>query len=166
MLDLYTKPKAPDAGEDKLVPKRDRFTLPIADGEPVTYVTTIKSEAPFDSFTVGGLIDFAKYVMPPEASSVENSGKHFTPRFPTKMLAENQVRAIKEYVDSYLKKIRDVDSNQEVVVVGEYLILQKQSEFTPFAVNAPDVPAEEKDIASEVKDAIYKAQELKKGKKQ
>ena len=163
MFDMFTKATTPGAAVLDDVPRRERFVMPEADGELTEYVTAIKPEAPFDGITIG-LVDFAKYVMPPEASDVKRQNERFMPRFLTKLLAENQAEAIQAYADKRIKTVADGRDNRKNVIVGDFLILQKKAEFSPFPLPEKQVPDEPGDLAGQVAQGIYDAQGDKKNK--
>lgn len=187
-MTTFVKPRLPGKKvEDTLKDSLEPFILPSRGKteEVFCYVTGIKFESPFDYAYFDG-VDFAKRVKSPEASLVSNDGKHYDFKMPTKLLTENQVKAIMERARRRYKVITgrpnlDYDHTKKdereflpalKVRVADFLILCKQADYKPYEAEKAFLEQQveeankEIDVAQELSEKIYDAQHPKKtGKK-
>ena len=145
------------------------FVLPSCGADKtVSYVVTIKEEAPFDFYSLGG-VDFAKRTLPTEASLAGNEGKRYSYRYMTFNFTKKQKDAILEEAKKRILTLPSVPINGKgaakyksgKVVVGDYLVLKPKDTFNPIET-FHDTP-EPQDMGSVVSDTIYVSQSKKKG---
>ncbi len=141
------------------------FRIPDAQGAKEDYVLTLKSDAPFENFQLGG-VSFDKYLIPNEASYSQNAEKYYEKNILVRKFAQNQADAILEELTKREKEIpcrqnlkfRGVDTPNEpeylpafTTKVADFVIFKKMREYNPNPafVSTVDVSAQE-EVASDV----------------
>lgn len=161
---------------------RKPFILSGDEGsEAFIFITAIKESAPFE-YTQVGPIDFSKYVVSPEASFSENAGKHFQPRYMTKILTEKQAKEVEVEAKKRTIQIPPIANLKydhkhpqngpeyfpsKLVCVGDFIILNKvepHSELDEDLVKKVQEKEVDDTLEQSTQKGIYKAQEKKKKK--
>lgn len=152
--------------------------FPVSGDDPQHQFTLgIKQNAEFDAFDLNCgqfSLHFQKGMVPPEASLLENSQRHYNAYPPTCMLTEKQVAFVLDVLKTRTKKIPlkqnpkfsghpgDIEPEylaEKIVTVGEWVVIQKASEYNPLAeYREISVPRPEPDEAEKMGDQIYQAQ--------
>lgn len=131
---------APKSVEKVLNVRENPFIIPEAIGEKEKYVLTIVENAPFESYTIGG-VGVHKNVLPTDFSLVKNQNKFFAPNVLVREFAQNQIVAIKAELSKRkmripTKIVEDEEGQEQVesakeVNVSDYLTISKLEEFNP-----------------------------------
>lgn len=175
----YVKPSKPASTENEGPLFRTPFILPKAGNDEIQiYITAIKKKAPFEYCNIG-LIDFAKYVLPKDASSTQNVGKHYPARYLTKLLTKNQCLALRKeiktrYIDIPAIPNPDFDPRDPEKAVEyftpyrarleEWIILKEIENVGDDDLTESPGKHEKESLEDSVNTEIYKNQEKKKRK--
>jgi len=182
---LFVTPSIPAKQAEAEHINKEPFVLPVADKKENTevYIALMKQDSPVDFSNFDG-VDFHKRIQPTKASLLENENKHFPDKFQAYILTEKQVKAVKEaankrFINIIGKPNPKFGSPEDIyhrepeflpafkVCIGDYILLEKSSQFKPYEHAQRELEEQAKVIIDEsqkVEEQIYKMQEDKKKK--
>jgi len=155
------------------------FKIPDAVGTKEDYVLSLKSDAPFENFQLGG-VSFDKYLIPNEASYTQNAEKYYEKNILVRKFAQNQADAVAEELQKREKEIpcrqnqkfRGIDTPNEseylpafCVKVSDYVIFKKMREYSPNPafVSAIDPQIQKKEDVEAQSNDVFGKQFKRKG---
>jgi hypothetical protein len=95
-MDFIGTPSRPGQQTRVTFKFRESFALPEAgDDQQFVYLTAIREDAPLFDYHIAG-VDFAQRILPPDASLIQNEGRAYNYKLPTKLLTEKQFGALRK----------------------------------------------------------------------